>query len=372
MAVPTVLANRHLYRLNEALPPPIRADRFDPVRFPSDAPRYNALLINTTTRIDATTLPERGNLSFIATGSAGSDHVDKHHLEQLGIAFADAAGCNARAVAEYVAVAILLYCDDRQLEPSDVTVGIVGCGHTGGAVHTLLSSLGMATVLYDPPRAAVDDTFHSADKEALYQCDVLTFHVPLTDGGAHPTRHLYDRKWAQRSRHKLLINASRGGVVEERALLDALERGRLDAYVLDVWEREPGFNDRVAEHAFLATPHIAGYSKQAKWRASRMIADALCSHFGLPPHTPPTPFEASAADVSSCRSLSEVLLKLHPIGEYDRRMRRLMDTTSQRKNDGFYALRTNMPLRDEFSFITISRQTNEYHALLARLGIHST
>ena len=120
-------------------------------------------------------------------------------------------------------------------------------------------------------------------QEIAEQSDVITFHTPLTAGGSHPTLHLADSAFfASLRRRPIIINAARGGVVDEQALLRAYSEGLVSQMVIDTWEGEPSINPHLLREAFIATPHIAGYSADGKSCATRMALRAVCRHFGIP------------------------------------------------------------------------------------------
>jgi erythronate-4-phosphate dehydrogenase len=348
-----ILADQYLYRLDELIPDTFRLDRFDPAAgFPADAKNYDALLIRTVTKINDRTLPEAGNLTFIGTATAGFDHIDLHHLQHLGITFARSAGCNARAVAEYVVTGLYRWAETTGIDPTQKTVGVVGAGHTGSAVIRLLEKLGIPFVPFDPPKALREPGFSSAPPGELMACDILTFHTPLTGSGPHPTRHMCDHRWLK-SRFDLIINAARGGVVNETDLLASLQKGETGAAIQDVWENEPLFSDDVARRSLIATPHIAGYSREAKTRASRMVTEALCRHFGV---TPPASFrEEQLPPEILNRDIPErfarFLWNFNQIDRYDTEQRKLIGLPDAEKARKFACLRAETPTRFEFQSI---------------------
>tara|TARA_R100001143_G_scaffold37173_1_gene34681 strand:+ start:26009 stop:27196 length:1188 start_codon:yes stop_codon:yes gene_type:complete len=274
-----VLADQYLYKLEHFLPSEAEIHRFNPADgFPANAMEYDALLIRTVTRINSESLPKSGNLKFIGTATAGIDHIDTEWLKNLGVGFGHAAGSNAVAVGEYVITVLMKWALDRKIDLREKSIGVIGCGHTGGEVISLLNQFGLPNFGYDPPKQDRDDGFVSVSADKLLSCDILTFHVPFTKIGSDPTHHLFNKDWLVNP-FDLVINAARGGVVDENALLMGLEEGSLGDMVLDVWENEPLFRDDVAEQAFIATPHIAGYSKESKIRASRMAVEQMRPFF---------------------------------------------------------------------------------------------
>jgi erythronate-4-phosphate dehydrogenase len=162
-------------------------------------------------------------------------------------------------------------------------MGIVGVGHVGSLVAQMAERLGMTVLLNDPPKG-IGVSLDTIARE----CDVITFHTPLTHTGDYPTYHLCDASFlAQCKPNALIINAARGGVVDEQALLAS---GR--EYVLDTWEGEPHIDLDVLRHARLASMHIAGYSVLGKRNATQMCLDAIAHALGYAPIVLPTSFSA--------------------------------------------------------------------------------
>lgn len=362
-----ILADKNLHKIEQFVPANCQLDLYDPTDGLPELDGYNALLIRTVTKLHKQTVPHLpASLSFIGTGSAGTDHIDIPYLQSQDIQLVDAKGCNARAVAEYIMTALLLWKEHNQLNDFG-TIGIIGAGKTGTAVSQMLHAFNIDYVLYDPPRAESEKDFNSASLDEVLSCDILTFHVPLTKNGRHPTYHWLKADRLNGSRYKLVINASRGGVVNEEDLKRAYMKGTVTSYILDVWENEPSFNADVAASAFIATPHIAGYSEQAKLNASRVICEKLGDHFNL--HSDKTyqsiPHKVDLAHIEY--DLPKLLSRLHPILEYDRALRDLANRDDKAKL--FRSLRTDWPYRFEYPMIHIRKKLLQQHEPLAKLGI---
>jgi erythronate-4-phosphate dehydrogenase len=353
------------------MPTSVDVDLFDPTNLPGNASEYDALFVNTTTPLNETTLPETGHISFIATGSSGTDHLDLEYLASRGIITGDSKGCNAVAVAEYVITATLAFLETEKMPISQLKAGIVGVGAVGTEVSRLLTRFSIPHILYDPPREERDSEFSSSYFEELKECNMLTFHTPLTKSGKYPTHHILNKSWSQETNCRLLINSSRGGVIDEEAALEQFEHNQLRQMVIDVWENEPTFNPDVAKHALFSTPHIAGYSVQSKRRASQMIIGHFCEHSGLkvPDITAETPYYPELYD--DYNSLKEILLDLHPLGWFDPKMRELMQLDKVERAEAFSLLRSESPLRHEYSNILIAEQHLSKFPELDLLGIQS-
>jgi len=364
-----VLANKYLNRFRELLPDEVDMDQFDPQHLPENAPEYDALFVNTTTQLNERTLPDPGNISFVATGSSGTDHLDLDYLHSKGITTADAAGCNARTVAEYVITSILCLHEQSGIPLIDLKAGIVGIGHVGTEVSRMLTRFSIPYISYDPPRSDQDINFTSAHFDELKECNLLTFHTPLTHSGDYPTHHLLNRSWFRGANYHLLINTARGGVIDEQIVLEQLETGRLKNAVIDVWESEPAFNTELADAAIFATPHIAGYSAQSKLRATDMIIDRFCTHAGIKKVSAPKIKVVKPDLAPSYDSLTDLLCDLHPICEFDKKMRSYLNLDDEKRAEKFLQLRTETGLRHEYSSIAVDSAYHEQFPELALLGV---
>ena len=240
----------------------------------------DAMIVRTRNRCDKSLL-EGSKVSFIATATIGTDHIDLPWCRANGITVANAPGCNAPAVAQYV-FSCLMRLINRPI--SSYRLGIVGVGHVGKIVERWARAMSIKVMLCDPPRQAAEggDGWSTLDEMAA-QADIVTFHTPLTFDGPYPTFHLADEAFFNRlGRAPIIINAARGAVVDNRAWAEAIEAGQCGPAVVDCWEGEPNPNVRLLADAAIATPHIAGYSAAGKLRATRMALDALGAHFNLP------------------------------------------------------------------------------------------
>lgn len=294
----------------------------------------DALIIRTRTRCDASLL-DGSRCSMIASTTIGLDHIDLDYCHSHGIEVANAPGCNAPAVAQYVLASILTAFGDDDLQ--DMTLGIVGVGHVGKIVENWARQLGFNVLLNDPPRAEAEGSaaFVGLD-EIARRSDIITFHTPYAKIGTHPTHHLADAEFMRRLERKpMVINSARGPIVDNVALLDAILSGQVGCAAIDCWEGEPEINFDLLDEAMIATPHIAGYSREGKIRATQMAVASVAGHFGFPaPHLPErvSPDPAKTVTAESIRS------------SYDP----LADTGLLRANpSAFESLRNNYALRAE-------------------------
>jgi erythronate-4-phosphate dehydrogenase len=313
------------------------------------------LLVRSVTRADGNLL-EGSSVGFVGTATIGTDHVDTRYLAEKGIAFASAPGSNARSVAEYVACAIVHVFQGDLALISGKTLGIVGAGNVGSRVIDLARGLGMRCLVNDPPLALKDgaEGFVPLDR-VLAEADIVTLHVPLTPSGPYPTARLADASFLGRLKPgAMLINSSRGRVIDEKALLTL--RSRLGPVVLDVWESEPSINPAMLERTDIATPHIAGYSFDGKVRGAQMLFDAAAAYLksdaSWSDAVGQTETEERLIDIRDAgRPLMEALETAYPIMEDDAAMRKI----AQSADPGAYfdKLRKEYPKRLEFGHFTV-------------------
>ena len=241
---------------------------------PTTVRQADALFVRTRTRINKELL-HGSNVRFVATATIGFDHIDQTYCREAGVHWVSCPGCNAQAVCDYVEEAI----SSIKLQTSSLTIGIVGYGHVGKLVAQMALNKGYRVLLSDPPLG-----IGSPLKEIAPLCDVLTFHTPLTYHGEHATHHLCNADILRLCKpNALIINAARGGVIDEHALYNQLSTDNCQlSTVIDCWENEPLINQQLLQRTNLASFHIAGYSIEGKMRASEMCLNAFCKFFSLP------------------------------------------------------------------------------------------
>lgn len=241
----------------------------------------DALIVRTRTKCNRGLL-EGSRVKFIATATIGYDHIDTAYCQEAGIAWTNCPGCNAGSVEQYIHAVLLLLQEKKGLDLQKATLGIVGVGHVGSRVKRMAEALGMKVLLNDPPRADQGEEGFVDLETIVRECDVITFHTPLNREGKYATYHLVNEDLLfSLERIPYIINASRGEVVDTASLLAALAAGKVKAAVIDTWEYEPRISRELLEVAFLATPHIAGYSADGKANATRMSLEALCKFFHI-------------------------------------------------------------------------------------------
>lgn len=243
----------------------------------------SGLMVRSVTKVNAALLAGTP-VKFVGTATAGTDHIDDASLAAAGISFSAAPGCNAIAVVEYVFSSLLLLAERDGFALRDRTVGIVGVGNVGGRLQKRLQAWGVKTLLCDPPRADRGDqeTFHSLD-DLVAQADILTFHTPLFKDGPYKSWHLADAALLMALKpNTILINACRGAVVDNAALLEVLKMRHDLSVVLDVWEPEPDLSLDLLDKVDIATAHIAGYTLEGKARGTTQVFEAWCEFIGQP------------------------------------------------------------------------------------------
>ncbi|ASG63033.1 4-phosphoerythronate dehydrogenase PdxB [Kluyvera genomosp. 3] len=334
----------------------------------------DALMVRSVTKVNEALLGDKA-IKFVGTATAGTDHVDQAWLEQAGIGFSAAPGCNAIAVVEYVFSALLMLAERDGFALADRTVGIVGVGNVGGRLQKRLEALGIKTLLCDPPRAdnGEEGDFRSLD-ELVAQADVLTFHTPLYKDGPYKSLHLADEALiASLKPGAILINACRGPVVDNAALLKCLNAGQQLSVVLDVWEPEPDLNLALLDKVDLGTSHIAGYTLEGKARGTTQVFEAYSQFIGQPQEVAlssllPVP---EFGRISLHGPLDQPTLKRLVHLVYDVRR----DDAPLRKVAGipgeFDKLRKNYLERREWSSLTVECDDADAAALLQKLGFNA-
>ncbi len=337
--------------------------------------RADALMVRSITPVNASLL-QGTKISFVGTATAGTDHIDETWLHQQGISFSAAPGCNAIAVVEYVFSVLLLLAQQEGFRLQDKTVGIVGVGHVGSNLNIRLNALGIRTLCCDPPRFERGDAGEFWPLEKLVrEADILTLHTPLNETGAHASLHLVDTELlAALPENRILINTSRGAVVDNRALLQALEKRKKLRVVLDVWEPEPQLLLPLLARVDIGTAHIAGYSLEGKARGTVAVFEAFSRYIGqeqqvtLSALLPPPEF----SDIRYCGDLTDSKLRrlinlVYDVCPDDAALRRVAATVG-----GFDGLRRDYQERREWSSLGVQSDKVSDVSLLRTLGFHST
>lgn len=271
---------------------------------PADVRDADVLLVRTRTHCNRTLL-EGSRVRLVVTATIGFDHLDTQYLDKAGIEWHNCPGCNATSVAQYVHNCLLLLEREKGLRLKDCTLGIIGVGHVGSEVLKACRPLVKRILPNDPPKESIGLSINGIRKEDLSltslstlqkECDIITIHTPLVTDGLWPTYHLADKHFFQHlERRPVIINSGRGEVVDNQALLQALNQGVVREAIIDTWEGEPAISLPLLNKVYIGTPHIAGYSADGKANATRMTLEAVCRWMGvgctfsiLPPALPQT------------------------------------------------------------------------------------
>lgn len=333
--------------------------------FDALAPEFDAAIIRTVTKISSNRLKNKGKLKHIATASAGFDHIDTNFLNRINLPFSTAVGSNAQSVAEYVFTAISLISLEENLDLKQFKVGIVGLGNVGSALKQILDQIGVKTICYDPPKEQRDQNFTSCSMQDLSETELLSFHVPYISNGKYATRFMFkDHPTFWSNPFTAVINTSRGGVLDENLLLDAKNNSKIKFLISDVWENEPHYNPMYRKAQYLATPHIAGYSAEAKVRASWMSLKAIsialnvefCGDFEdwcrqllvEDPAIDELNKRWSSTDRKINKRLLYDLINAHPILKYHNALANLDHLKTEARGEAFQQLRKQTKLRREF------------------------
>ena len=333
----------------------------------------DALIIRTRTQCNESLL-KTSKVKFIATATIGYDHIDTKYCDSKGINWINAPGCNSSSVMQYVASALFTLRASKNLDLSKLTIGIVGVGNVGSKVEKLAKLLGMNILLNDPPRKRKEGSSNFIDLQELTDAsDIITFHVPLNLSGIDRTYHMADKEYFSLMQNKIIINTSRGEVIDSDAMIQAINRKNISSAVLDVWENEPDIDQELLNIIDIATPHIAGYSAEGKANGTAVCVNAVTEYFDLNfqkkwyPQEIPVPSNSSVIDIDCMdktiqQILSEIILHTYSILNDDKKLRSSVETFEKQRNE--------YPIRREFPFyeIKLINGTEEIPELLIKLG----
>lgn len=373
----TIIADDKIPFLKGALEPYASIKYLEGSKFDhSTVKQADALLIRTRTVCNEPLLTG-SKVKFIATATIGFDHIDTDYCDAHSISWANAPGCNAASVEQYIASVLAGLVIKNDFPLTGKTLGIIGVGHVGKKVGTLARLLGMKVLLNDPPRTRAEGKSGFVSlKKLLAESDIVTLHVNLNMTGEDKTFHLIDEPALKLLKNgALLINSSRGEVVDGNALKSALSDGRQLGAVVDVWENEPDVDLGLLEKVAMATPHIAGYSTDGKRNGTVQIVRGLGLHFGLPVSgweplkipEPPNPVMILDGKGQSLEKLvCKAILHTYDVADDDFRFR-------SNPRD-FESQRGNYPVRREFPAykILLFNETAKAKKLLTTLGFSVT
>ena len=323
----------------------------------------DVLIVRSETKVNCELL-EGSRVRFVGTVTIGTDHIDKEYLAKNGIAFVSAPGSNSNSVSEYITAALLELACSQGFSLHEKTIGIIGVGNVGTKVWHKAEALGLRVLLNDPPLERQGSIFPLRSLDELMEADIVTLHVPLTRTGLDATYHLLDEGRIRKMKHHaILLNTSRGAVVETDALKSALLDNHLAAAVLDVWEGEPNINTSLLDLVTVGSPHIAGYSLDGKVNALRMNYEAVCRYLSLPidrdintlvPDHDVPEINIDVMKLSSEQALREIVKNNYDIRLDDRLLRQLVSLPGTERGKYFQSLRAEYRIRREFFNSTVS------------------
>lgn len=337
------------------------------------------LITRSTTKVNAELL-DGSRVRFYGSGVIGTDHIAIPWLEERGIVWSGAPGCNAESVANYVSAALLWLAGRAGFELRGKVLGVVGAGNVGRRVVRHAAALGMEVLVCDPPRKRDRGDIEAQSfvelEQIVEEADIVTLHVPLTREGEDATWHMLNRERMGRLKQgAVLVNAARGGIVDNQALLEALG-GRVAHAVLDCWEGEPDYCLELQRRVEIATPHIAGHSFEGKVNGTAIVYRKACEFFGVEPTfdfaLPPPPVSELRVDVrgrSSEDVLREAVMRVCDIEGDSERFKGAGGGECERRQE-FDRQRGSYPMRREFAStrVWLEGGSGELRRQLADLG----
>ncbi len=332
----------------------------------------DVLIVRTRTKCGKNLL-EGSRVQVIASATIGYDHIDTEFCDSKNIRWFNAPGCNSASVEQYVTAALFKIARLREMLLSELTIGIIGVGHVGSRVANIAGILGMNVLLNDPPRQRTerDQAFCSLET-ILEQADMVSLHVPLNLSGRDKTFHMVDRNFLERSvKPVILINTSRGEVVNTEGLKQMIHTGQCREAILDVWENEPHIDREMLSMSFLGTPHIAGYSADGKANGTAQCVRNISRIFDLgmddwyPAQIPGTRDNVLRIDCDGRGQediMGEAVRFTYDIAEDDAKLKK--------DPDSFEQYRGNYPVRREATYyaLKIFHDREGVSEKLARMG----
>ncbi|URJ28436.1 4-phosphoerythronate dehydrogenase [Candidatus Blochmannia vicinus (nom. nud.)] len=341
-----------------------------------DIRNIDTLIVRSVTKVNQKLLDD-DSIKFVGTATSGVDHIDQDYLKKYGINFVYAPGNNAAAVVEYVFAALFWLAERDRFFLRDKIIGIVGVGHVGSLLHERLHSFGIHTLLCDPPLAKKNiskrkQSWKSFEK-LVSEADILTFHTPLIYNGNYPTWHMVDIDVLEAlPTNRILINTSRGSVIDNHALLKVLEHGKKMKVVLDVWETEPKLSLPLLSYVDIGTAHIAGYTLESKTRSITQIYNEYCKFFNIFDTVNLSELEPSViCYLKVQRKIDEMLLNKLIKFVYNIHCDDLLLRQFAAVQGGFDKIRRRYLDRREWSSLCVETDIDYNNEILANLGMNT-
>ena len=335
----------------------------------------DALIVRTVTHFGEEILSGT-NVKLICSATIGYDHIDTEYCDTHNIAWRTAPGCNANSVEQYVTASLLYLAEKYNFDLKEKTIGIIGVGNVGSKVEVACKKLGMHVLLNDPPRYEREKGREGekpifVDLETIKrESDIITLHTPLTKTGKHKTYHLADEYFFNTLGKKpFIINSCRGSVVDNQAVKNAVKSKKVSGAVIDCWENEPDIDQELLQLVDIATPHIAGYSADGKWTATKMSLENLNNFFGsgidpikLIPLPSPENMVINLNGIAPTNQLAYAIWHTY---------NPMQETKNLQENpDKFYWFRSNYPLRREYYAYEVTNASPEIVPVLKQLGFN--
>lgn len=318
----------------------------------------DALIVRSRTQVNQS-LIEKSPVQFVGSTVVGLDHIDQPLLKAKKIAFYSAQGCNANSVAEYVITCIINYAKQKHMHLEGKTLGIIGVGNVGKQVQQKAIALGLTVLANDPPRQVKETDKEFVNLETALTADIISFHTPLNFTGQHPSHHLLNQNnFHQVNQQALIINAARGGIIDENSWINYVYQAPNLTSIIDCWENEPTINTKLHAIASIATPHIAGHALEAKIKGSLMAYKELCSFWNQTEstdwqqHLPKMPNTIHAETTSSTQSdIYAILAQCYqPINDHQ--------AINLTNSADFESYRRHYPIRREWSEYHVKTNPN--------------
>ena len=356
------------------------------------------LLVRSTTAVNKTLLAKMPKLKFVATATAGYDHLDISALKAKNITWYAAGGCNAQAVSQYVVCAILSLASEDDFLIQDKVIAIVGHGNVGSKVAIAAKAFGATVIVYDPPQEqgnlekicqnpSINLTTSYASFDDVLAADIICLHAPFNSHLSFPSKYMFNTETLSRlNDSQYLINAGRGELIDNSALLSLLESNRKRGIksvniVLDVWENEPNIMHALVPFLRLASAHIAGHSLEGKANGTAMLYKELCDFYKQEDNVV---LDKLLPDYNA--QIPEIIIKaLHQINDKDEYetqavIKELCHFVYDIQNDdrvfrhhmtqfkSFAKLRQEYPIRREFSALTLAISQTKINEVLKGIG----
>ncbi|HEY9071241.1 MAG TPA: hydroxyacid dehydrogenase [Candidatus Ozemobacteraceae bacterium] len=269
--------------------------KMTPEELVKEIPAYHAIVIRSATKVTRPVIEAGKNLKLIARAGVGLDNVDQVAAKEKGIAVRNTPACTSISVAELAFGLMLAIArkvgranismkaqewDKKSFEGIELygkTLGLIGAGRIGQAVATRAVAFGMKVIAHDAfmPKSPIPEITMVSKDELLAKSDFISLHIPF-DKAAGPT--LGAAEFAKVKKGLYLVNCARGGTVDEKALLEALNNGTVAAAGIDVWEKEPTANfDLVKHQNVIALPHLGASSVEGQGRAGQEVVEIVIS-----------------------------------------------------------------------------------------------